>query len=81
MPNLYLLVLTTLRNQTLEAMYPLEATQDAVKENRLRFELGESTQPEYASANASLLEKLRIAQRVREMVENWRANVFGGRLL
>ena len=47
--------------------YDPEKIGDAIKENQLLYELGEITKEEYERKHAELTEKLKLAQRAREM--------------
>ncbi len=76
MPNLYLLVFNALRTNALQEMYPLEKTQDAIKENRLCFELGEIPLKQYEATHARLLEKLRMARKVKELRVDSQVNAW-----
>lgn len=66
-PNLYVLMFKSMRDYALRELYPIEKIQNQIKENRLLFEFGEISKDEYKNKEAELIEKLRIAQKVREM--------------
>ncbi|MFH1365642.1 MAG: gas vesicle protein GvpG [archaeon] len=66
-PNIYMLVLNSMKDYALRELYPLEKIQNQIKENRLLYEFGEISKDEYKNREAELIEKLRIAQKVREM--------------
>ncbi|MBU4502825.1 MAG: protein gvpG, partial [Nanoarchaeota archaeon] len=65
-----------LRTQALEEMYPIDKIQNQIKENRMEYEFGEITKEEYDEANKILMEKLRIAKKVKEMDLGVRVNIL-----
>ncbi|MBU2497206.1 MAG: hypothetical protein KJ767_04060 [Nanoarchaeota archaeon] len=66
-PNIYMLVLNSMKDYALKELYPIEKIQNQIKENRLLYEFGEISKEDYKNKEAELIEKLRIAQKVREM--------------
>jgi len=67
LPNYYSIVFNALHKHTLEEMYPLEKIQNAIKENRMEYELGEINKEEYEKASKELNRKLNMAKKVKEM--------------
>lgn len=76
LPNYYTIVLNTLHKQALEEMHPLEKIQDAIKENRMSYELGEISKEEYEKVSKELNRRLNIAKKVKEMDLGVRTNIF-----
>ena len=70
-------LLETIQDFAVRTAYDLEKISDAIKENRMHFELGEITKEEYGRVNAELLEALEIAKRAREMKLEQRADILG----
>lgn len=63
----FIFLFKQIHNYALKEMYPLEKIQSAIKENRMEYELGEISKEEYEEGVAILEEKLRVAQKVRQM--------------
>lgn len=72
----WMFVLEQIRNHALREMYPLEKINDQIKENRLLFELGETTKEKYEMKNKELLEKREIAERVWEETQRVEIPIF-----
>ena len=75
-PNIYMMVFNTLRKHALEQMYPVDKIQSSIKENRMEYEFGEINKKEYEERNNELMERLRVAKKVREMEFEARTNIF-----
>ena len=76
LPNYFTIVFNTLHKQALEEMYPLEKIQNAMKENRMEYELGEISKEGYEKASKELNQKLSIAKKVKDMNLGVRTNIF-----
>lgn len=66
-PNIIIMSFNAVHKHALEEMYPTEGIQDKIKENRMKYELGELSRKEYKKRELELAERLKIARRVREM--------------
>jgi len=67
LPNYLALVFKTLHKLALEEMYPLERIQNAIKENRMLYEFGELAKEAYEKENTRLIQRLKMAQKVKEL--------------
>ena len=67
LPNYFTLIFNSIYEHTLEEMYPLDKTNDAIKENRLLYEFGELTTKEYNTRKKGLMERLEMAKKVRHL--------------
>lgn len=67
LPNYFALVLKVLHKLVLEEMYPLEKIQNAIKENRMLYEFDEVTKEEYEKENTKLMQRLKMAQKAKEI--------------
>ncbi len=72
----WIFLLEQIRNHALREMYPLEKINNQIKENRLLFELGETTKQEYEAKNKDLLEKRQMAERIAEETGKVELNIF-----
>ncbi|MEK6875804.1 MAG: hypothetical protein AABX63_00210 [Nanoarchaeota archaeon] len=79
LPNYFTIVFNALHKQALEEMYPLEKIQNAIKENRMEYELGELSKEKYEKATKELNQKLNIAKKVKEMNLGVRTNIMMAR--
>lgn len=59
-------LLETIRDYALQELYNPEKISDELKEVALLYDLGEITKEEFERRYSELMEKLKIAQRVRE---------------
>ena len=59
-------LLEQIRDLAIQEAYDPEKISDAIKENDILYELGEITKEEHEQTLDELMEKLKIAQRVRE---------------
>ena len=66
-----------IRDLAVQEAYDLEKIGDAIKENQMLYELGEITKEEYERRHAELTEKLKLAQRAREMNLERRVDILG----
>lgn len=57
----------TIRNFALKEMYDPEKINEQLKEVRMLYELREISEEEYEKRKVELLQKLKIAERVREL--------------
>ena len=76
LPNYFTIVFNAIHKHTLEEMYPLGKIQDAIKENRMEYELEEVSKEEYEKITKELNQKLNIAKKVKEMNLGIRTNIF-----
>jgi len=67
----------TIQDFAVRTAYDPEKIGDTIKENRMRFELGEITKEEYEQVNAELVETLEIAKRARETKLEHRIDILG----
>lgn len=67
LPNYFALVFKVLHKLVLEEMYPLEKIQNAIKENRMLYEFDEVTKEEYEKENNRLMQRLKMAQKAKEL--------------
>lgn len=72
----FVFVLTQLRNHSLREMYPLKKINGQIKENRLLFELGETSKQDYEKRNIELLEMREIAERIWEETGSAELNIL-----
>ena len=70
-------LLEQIRDIAVREAYDPEKIGDAIKENRLLYELGEITKEEYERKHAELTEMLKLAQRAREMDLEHRVDILG----
>ncbi|MFH1337573.1 MAG: hypothetical protein ABIH55_01725 [Nanoarchaeota archaeon] len=75
-PNMFMLVFKGLHKHILEQMYPLDRIQDAIKENRMEFELGETAKTDYEKRHKDLMKQLEMAKKVRETVIEARTDLL-----
>lgn len=59
-------LLEQIRDLAIRDMYDPEKISDRIKENSILYELGEISKEEYEQSRDELMEKLKLAQRVRE---------------
>lgn len=59
-------LLEQIRDLAIRDMYDPEKISDRIKENSILYELGEITKEEYEQARDELMDKLKLARRVRE---------------
>lgn len=69
-------VFEQIRDHTVREAYDPEKISNAIKENRMLYELGEITKEEYERKHVELTEKLKLAQRAREMNLERRVDIF-----
>lgn len=67
----------TIQDFAVRETYDPDKISDAIKENRMLFELGEITKEKYKRTNTELLEVLEIAKRAREMKLEHRIDILG----
>lgn len=70
-------IMEIIHGHALRELYPLDKTNDAIKENRLLYEFGELTTKEYEARKEELIEKLEMAKKVREMDLETRLDILG----
>lgn len=70
-------LLEVIRDFTYKEMYDPEKIKDKIKENRMLYELGETSKEEYEKINDELVRQLKIAERVREMDIEKRIDILG----
>lgn len=75
-PNIYMMIFNTLRKHALEEMYPVDKIQGLITENRMEYEFGEISKKEYEERNNELMERLRVAKKVREMEFKGRVDIL-----
>lgn len=76
LPNYFTIVFNAIHRHALEEMYPLGKIQDAIKENRMEYELREISKEEYGKVSKELNRKLNIAKKVKEMNLGVRTNIL-----
>jgi len=67
-----------IRDIAYKEAYDPKKIKDAIKENRLLFEIGERSKEEYEIIDATLKEKLELAEKAREMKLDQKADLLGG---
>ena len=70
-------VIETIRDFAIREVYDPEKINDAIKENRMFYELGEITREEYERKHVELTEMLKLAQHAREMNLKRRVDILG----
>jgi len=77
LPNYFTIIFNSIYEHALEEMYPLDKTNDAIKENRLLYEFNELSTKEYEARKKRLMETLSMARKVREMDLGPKLDIFG----
>ena len=62
--------LEILHDMAIEEMYDVDEIRDRLKENRLRYEIGELSESEYERRKADLEAELELAERAREQLRS-----------
>ena len=65
-----------IRDLAIREAYDPEKTIDAIKENDILYEVGDITKEEYEQTRNELMEKLKLANRVREMNLEHRTDIL-----